>query len=286
MEILTYNIIIIIDWFSGLSFPVLPSWLPGIARAAVGALIAYAIWSWAHSPFLHPGSVVHKDVIEIDRDEKQQSIRLPIHNIGTKAAKNCEAVIQLRVGIGDKVVRSFNPIPWLPTRAELVVDDSEHTTRTTIPAGRSATLELIRQHRKNQTQIYTQTGGDKFVLTESGDKYHEPVDESVDYAIQAPGGSSTSDVVRSTGQLSEDQVSDGDWGNAIVEVTVETESAQPLVVNFDAEVNESGRISLERLKQPPTRRFISLLYRGMRRIRRLMADVAEAVGVVTTRLGS
>ncbi len=265
MEVLTYNFII--DWFSSLALSVVPAWLSSIARAAVGALLAYAIWSWAHSPFLHPASVVHKDIIEVDRDEKQRSVRLPIHNIGTKAAKNCEAVIQLRVGIREKVVRSFNPIPWLPTRAELVVDDNEHTTRTTIPAGRSATLELIRQHRENQTQIYTQTGGDKFVLTSSGEKYHQPVDEPVDYAIQAPGGSTTSDVVRSTGQLSEEQVSDGDWRNAVIEVTVETESAQPLVVYFDAEVDESGRITMERQNLPPTRRFVSLLYRSMRWVR-------------------
>jgi len=193
-----FGYFVIIDWFTGLTASVVPFYVLDIARAAVGALLAYAIWSWAHSPFLHPGQVVQKDIIEIDEDEKQRSLRLPVHNIGTKAAENCEAVIQLRVGIGDDVVRSFNPIPWLPTRAELVVDDNEHATRTTIPAGRSATLELIRQDRRNQIQIYPHTGGDKFVLTNSGDKYHHPLDEEMDYAIQAPGGSSTSDVVRTS----------------------------------------------------------------------------------------
>ena len=140
------------DWLVSWTLLIIPSWFQNIGTAAVGALLAYAIWSWLHSPYLYPGSVTHQTVVKVDEEGDQRSIRLPIKNIGTRAAKNCEAVLRLRVKIGDDVVRSFHSVPWLPRRANLVVDDAEHTTRVTIPAGRTGNIELIRQYRNGKSE--------------------------------------------------------------------------------------------------------------------------------------
>lgn len=257
------------DGVSILSALTVPSWLRSIATAAVGALIAYAAWNWLHSPYLYPGPVALRDVVEVDEDETQRSIRLPIENIGTRAAENCEAVIQLRVRVDDDVIRSFHPVPWLPRRAELVVDDEEHTRRTTIPAGRDTTLELMRQYRNQNMQIYPHIGGDKFIRTGPGDAYHRPVSEEAEYAVLSPQGSTESDVIRSSGVLYADDVGDADWEGAVVELVVETESARPLIVEFDASVDEDGWLELERRRLPWKRRAVSWLYRGLDRVRKI-----------------
>lgn len=256
------------SWFVFETF-ILPQWLRSIATAAVGALLAYATWSWLHSPYLFPDAVVHQEIVEVDEDESQQSIRLPVMNIGTKAAKNCEAVLRLVVPIGDDVVRSFHPVPWLPRRAELVVNDEEHTRRTTIPAGRGGTVELIRQYRNGNTQIYPHIGGDKFIRTSPKDTYHREIDEGIEYAVLSPSGSRDSDKIRTTGVLYEDEVSDAEWENAVVELMIETESSRPLEVTFDAYVDDEGVLTLERRPQPLKRRAVSWLYRGVNKVRKI-----------------
>lgn len=254
---------------SGLEAIVLPSWLQNIATAAVGALIAYATWSWLHSPYLFPGEVIHREVVEVDESESQRSVRLPVENIGTKAAENCEAGLRLTVPTGDDVIRSFHPVPWLPHRAELLVDDQEHMTRTTIPAGRSETLELFRQNRNRNTQIYPHIGGDKFIRTSPEDTYHREIGEEVEYAVVSPKGRRDSDKIRATGVLQKDDVSDADWEDAVVELIVETESARPLEMAFDVMANDEGVLTLERRTQPYKRRAVSWLYRKLDQVRKV-----------------
>jgi len=254
-----------LEWFRLLT---IPSWILNIGTAAVGALIAYAVWSWLHSPSLYPGKVIHQEIVEVDKEENQRSIRLPIENIGTKAAENCEAVIQFRVEIDGDVVRSFNPVPWLPARAELVVDDAEHSVRTTIPAARSGMLELIRVSRTGSMQIYPQTGGDKFIRTNPDVEYHKSVDKPADYAVLSPRGTRDSDVIKTSGNLSPSDVTTADWEKAVLELTVETESARPLEVSFNAEVTDEDQLALERQSLPPKRRIIEKLYRVINNLRR------------------
>ena len=254
---------------AGLVGIVIPLWIRSIATAAVGALIAYATWSWIHSPFLFPGQVVHQEVVEVDQNESQRSIRLPVENIGTKAAENCEAVLRLTVPVGEDVIRSFHPIPWLPNRAELVVDDQEHTTRTTIPSSRSGTLELFRQYRDGNTQIYPHTGGDKFIRTSPEDTYHREVGEEVEYAVLSPDGTSDSDKIRSSGKIERADVADGDWGDAVVEIIVETESTRPLEVEFDAIADDDGFLTLERRTQSLKRQAVSKLYWVLNQVRKI-----------------
>jgi len=257
------------DWLSIPSALAVQPWLRSIATAAVGALLAYALWSWLHSPYLYPGTVALRDVVEVDENETQRSIRLPIENIGTRAAENCEAVVQFRVPVDDDVIRSFHPVPWLPRRAELVVDDEEHAQRTTIPAGRDATLELMRQYRNQNVQIYPHMGGDKFIRTNPDDAYHRPVTEEAEYAVLSPKGSTESDVIRSSGVFYADDVVDADWARAVVELVVETESTRPLTVAFDVDVDESGWVELERRRLPWKRQVVSWLYRGLDRMRKI-----------------
>ena len=245
-----------------------PPWLQSIGTAAVGALLAYATWSWLHSPYLYPGTVVHKDVIEPDQDEAQQSIRLPVQNIGTRAAENCEAVLNLRVRINDDVVRSFHSVPWLPTQAELVVDDAEFAERTTIPADRSGTLELVRQDRDGGTQIYPHIGGEKFIRTSPEDPYHCPVGEPVDYAVLSQNRSTSSDVIRTHGKLRKEDIVAGEWEEAILELIIETESARPLKIHFDAEVGSEGELSFERRALSSKRQMVSNLYKAINRLRK------------------
>lgn len=257
------------EWLVGFAVLTVPPWLRSIATAAVGALIAYASWTWLHSPFLYPSSVVHQDIIEVDENESQRSVRVKIQNIGTKAAENCEAVLRLSLDIEGDVIRSFYPVPWLPRRAQLVVDDEEHTTRTTMPAGRGGTIELIRQYRNGKTQIYPQRGGVKFIRTSPGDTYHREVGEEVEYAIMSPSGVRDSDVVRAKAALPESDVQAGDWKNAVLEMVVETESSRPLEIEFDVAVDEDGLLTVEQRPLPWKRRVVTWIYEGLNRLRKI-----------------
>lgn len=257
------------EWLAGFSALTVPPWLRSIATAAVGALIAYAVWSWLHSPFLYPSSVIHQDIIEVDEDEKQRSIRVNIQNIGAKAAENCEAVLRLSLAIEDDVIRSFYPAPWLPRRAQLVVDDEEHSPITTIPAGRGGTIELIRQYRNGKTQIYPQKGGVKFIRTSPSDTYHRELGEEVEYAIVSPSGVRDSDVVRAEAALSDTDIQTGDWKNAVLEMVVETESARPLEIDFDVAVDKEGQLTVERRSLPWKRRVVTWMYKGLNRLRKI-----------------
>lgn len=256
-------------WLEGFFALTFPPWLRSIATAAVGALIAYAAWSWLHSPFLYPSTVVHQELIEVDNDETQRSIRVDIQNIGTKAAENCEAVLRFSLSTDGDVIRSFYPVPWLPRRAELVVDDEEHTTRTTIPAGRGGTIELVRQYRNGKTQIYPQRGGVKFIRTSQGDTYHREVDQDVEYAIISPSGVRDSDVVRAEAALSDEDVHSGDWEDAVLEMVVETESARPLEIEFNVAIDEDGQLTVEQRPLPLKRRVVTWMYKGLNRVRKI-----------------
>jgi hypothetical protein len=258
-------------WSGWLGSPpvTIPAWIRSIATAAVGALLAYAAWSWLHSPYLYPAKVIHQDVVEVDEDETQRSVRLPIENIGTRAAENCEAVLQFRVPVDGNVIRSFHPIPWLPRRAELVVDDEEHGRRTTIPAGRNSTLELMRQYRNQNLQVYPHIGGDKFIRTNPEDAYHRPVNEEAEYAVLSPSGSTESDVIRSSGVFYADDVEDADWEEAVVQIVVETESARPLTIEFDAASDDDGWFEMKQRPLPWKRRAVSRLYQALNRIRNI-----------------
>lgn len=122
---------------------------------------------------------------------------------------------------------------------------------------------------KHILQIYPHIGGDKFIRTGPGDAYHRPVSEEAEYAVLSPQGSTESDVIRSSGVFYADDVGDADWEGAVVELVVETESARPLMVEFDASVDEDGWLELERRRLPWKRRAVSWLYRGLDRVRKI-----------------
>lgn len=251
-----------------LSFiPTLPDWLVSIGTAAVGALLAYALWSWLHSPHLYPSEVIHQEVVEVDQEQSQQSIRLDVKNIGTKAAVDCEATAHVRVPLEDKVVRSYMKLPWLPERADLVVEDGAQHTRSTIPAGRSVKSELIRQQRTGNVDIHPNTGGDKFLITTEGDDYHRSANSVADFAILSTSGTRSADKVQTRGTLKADKVKEASWDESQFEVTIETASTRPLKIDFDVQVDEDGRLSLKKNPVPLRRRLITRMYLFLNKIR-------------------
>lgn len=245
----------------------IPSWLVNLATAAFGALIAYAFWSWIHSPHLIISGVARQPIIDPETDHTQYSLRATVQNIGTKSAQNCEATLNLRVEHNNNLIRSIVNLPWLPKKAELLVSDNVAQYQTTIPAGRSKTIELYRQYRNGNIKTNAVASGRRFAEIKGGSDVSTSVDEPAGVAFREKGRSSPNDIAKTSATLDSTTVDNAEWENARLTLTVETESALPLEVSFYTYTDEDGWLHVERTSQIGRKRLSDSFYAILNRIR-------------------
>jgi len=245
----------------------IPSWLVNLATAALGALIAYAFWSWIHSPHLFISDVTRQPIIDPETDHTQYSLRATVQNIGTKSAQNCEATLNLRVEHDKNLIRSIVNLPWLPKKAELLVSDTGAQYQTTIPAGRSKTIELCRQYRNGNLKPNAVASGRRFAEIKSSSDVYTSLDEPAGVAFREKGKSSPNDIAKTSATLDSTTVDEAEWENAQLTLTVETESALPLEMTFYTYTDEDGWLHVERTPQTGRKRVSDFIYSILNRIR-------------------
>jgi len=249
------------------------SFVESIGISVVAAVLAYSIWAWVRSPHLIVRNVSSTTVVDPDEDEDQTSLRVEIQNIGTVAAENCEGFVEIRARKPASeesdlaILRGVSPTPWLTRRADLIVTDDEHFYNTLIPAGRSKKLELYRQYPSGNLKPNAIEGGARFVEISSDTDWHGPVDEEIDFAFKKNNKARMAPGVKSSAWLDEDEIDQIDWDDAVVRLTVETESAPPLIVDFEVEVND-GDVVMHRKPEGTWRSWKTLVFKTIIRIRR------------------
>jgi hypothetical protein len=130
--------------------------------SALGALVAFYLWNWYHSPFLIASGVEQKEVIsrEENRDSKFNT-RLHIKNIGRVPARNCVASLWLKGrnsdvtndvdGRSEHLYVISSPIGWVNRRGTFFANDHRSFSETeTIAPDDTGTVELFRQTHTGQ----------------------------------------------------------------------------------------------------------------------------------------
>lgn len=244
-----------------------PAWFFDTAIAAFGALIAFATWSWLHSPHLAVSETSNKKILETDNGEIQNSNRIQIENYGTKSAHNCETTLTFSAKTDNSVIYSYVRSPWIPKKAELIVDDNEQTYQTTIPAGQSQKIEVFRKYRNGTLKVDTKSSGRRFVIIGENSEYHPSDYEKPEIAfLKSPRTRKESDI-ETKGTLDDEIVSEIDWSSAFAKLTVETESARPLEISLDMDLTDEGRIKINEAKTGRMRILLTYPYKLQNRLR-------------------
>lgn len=130
--------------------------------SALGALIAFYLWNWYHSPFLIASGVEQKEVIsrKESRDSKFNT-RLHVKNIGRVPARNCVASLWLKGrnsdvtndvdGRSEHLYIISSPVGWVNRRGTFFANDHRSFRETeTIAPDDTGTVELFRQTHTGQ----------------------------------------------------------------------------------------------------------------------------------------
>jgi len=235
-------------------------------RLVLAAVVAYALWAWIHSPHLAISEYERVPIIDPTNGNTKYSHRLTVANLGTRAAKNCKGALSMRIPKGERVIRSKTSTHWLPTKADLVVDDEEQLYETTVPAGVTQKLEIFRQERTKNLKPNVVKAGRRFVETDKQSEWHAPVDEPIKAAFQGISRSMTNDIAETFSHIEESDVKKADWTNARVTLKIEAESARPLEIDFSIH-EKDGWICAEPKRQGWRRQVATCLYRAINRIR-------------------
>lgn len=235
-------------------------------RLVLAAVVAYALWAWIHSPHLSISECGRVPIVDPTNGNTKYSHRLKIANIGTRAAKNCEGTLSMRIPKSERVIRSKTLTHWLPTKADLVVDDEEQLYETTVPAGGSQKLEIFRQERTKNLKPNVVKKGRRFVETDKQSDWHAPIGEPIKATFQGISKSETNDIAETSSNLNKDDVKEADWTKARVNLKIEAESARPLEIDFNI-YEDDGWIWVEPERQGWRRWVATTLYRVINRIR-------------------
>lgn len=130
--------------------------------SSFGALVAFYLWNWYHSPFLIASGVEQKEVISQKRNRDSKfNTRLHIKNIGRVPARNCVASLWLKGknsdvtndvdGRNEHLYIISSPIGWVNRRGRFFANDHRSFSETeTIAPDDAGIVELFRQTHTNQ----------------------------------------------------------------------------------------------------------------------------------------
>lgn len=237
----------------------------GFFGTVFGAFLAYALWNWIYSPHLTVTGVERIPILEPDSGGKQYSTRVTVNNVGLTAAKNCEGTIDLRLKHDGDVYRSLVMSPWLAKKADLIVNDNEQQYSTTIPADRTRTVELLRQERTGKIQVDHGSSGRRIIKTTPNSPFFAEIAEPLEGAVLEESKSYSGAETETMATLDPEVVKNADWENSILRLQLETESARPLIVDFDVRVDNEDRVVVEEQQLSHRRRFGTSIYQFINR---------------------
>lgn len=250
------------DFLAGVVLSITETLFPSI----LAAIIAYGLWAWLHSPHLIISGSGRVPIVDATNGNTRYSHRFKIENIGTKAAKNCEGTLSMRIPKEERVIRSQTPTHWLTTKDDLIVNDEKQRYQTTIPAGGSQKLEVFRQERNKNLKPNVVSGGRRFVETGKESKWHSSVDKPLEATFEDISKSVTNDIAKTSANLKEEDIQNADWSDARIKLIVEAESARPLSVDLDID-EDDGWVWADAKKQGWRRQIATVLYQVINRIR-------------------
>lgn len=241
--------------------------LESIATASAGAFLAYLFWTWLDSPHLVVADVSRIPVVDPDGGDEQQSVRVEVQNIGSKSAENCEAILDFRTKTDESVIRGIINASWISKKERLLVADEENRKRVNIPAGRLKTIELTRQYRAKQIQISPVDPGSRFVEVESNSEFSIPVNEKPEIAFKDSRIETPPEEIQTYSSIRDDSLEKINWESATIELHVETESALPLIVEFNTSVDDEGWIQVTPNPLGWRKRVSNKIYRILNKLR-------------------